>query len=263
MLNNNHQFVCRYADEIVAYIYDEISTRDKSAFENHLAHCSNCAAEVADFSSIQTAFADWRETEFAPLQSPQIIIPFANKTSALINNQPKLSLTERIRAAFALQTVWQTVGVSLAVLIVGLIAALFMLKNFNPAQTANLTTPVNQQNDAPFDSAAPVPTVEVAASEIPPTRIETNSRETNRKTSGKVALTGEKQQNRLAANQNIRPKSVLAHNLKPSNSLPNRDEALAQNGVKAGKPLHLSVDDDDDISDNSLRLSDLLDETDK
>lgn len=77
MNNNNHQnSECTHAAEIVSYIYDEIGAAEKSVFEAHLASCATCPEELADFIDVRFAVAGWKETEFAPLATPVIEIPY-------------------------------------------------------------------------------------------------------------------------------------------------------------------------------------------
>jgi hypothetical protein len=68
---------CGFSAEVVSYIYDEMAADDKSTFENHLAACPLCVAEIASFSSISFAVREWRDEEFAALPTPPIEIPYA------------------------------------------------------------------------------------------------------------------------------------------------------------------------------------------
>lgn len=75
--NNNHK--CGFADEIVSYIYDEITVADRRSFEAHLASCSMCTDEFAAVSNARFSVFEWQKTEFARLSTPEIVIPYAAK----------------------------------------------------------------------------------------------------------------------------------------------------------------------------------------
>ena len=77
MLNRGKEKNCGFSDEIVAYIYDEISDPERRKFETHLADCMSCTDEFADISNARFAMFEWRREEFAHLPTPEIVIPYA------------------------------------------------------------------------------------------------------------------------------------------------------------------------------------------
>ena len=57
--------VCAFGDRreevLVAYLYDDIDTRDRAAFERHLTSCGVCRREVNDLTDVRSSLAEWSE----------------------------------------------------------------------------------------------------------------------------------------------------------------------------------------------------------
>jgi hypothetical protein len=119
MSDKNYNSNCRFAAEIVSYLYDEIETREKAVFETHLKGCLSCADELADFSFARFAVKDWRDEEFSHLKTPSFEIPFdvkQTKESAATNSD---SLFGNLRRIFSLHPVWAT-GAATLIIMIGL-----------------------------------------------------------------------------------------------------------------------------------------------
>ncbi len=53
---------CTYRDRtsvLVAYLYDDIDTVDRVAFEAHVAGCEPCRTELAEFRGVRSMLAEW------------------------------------------------------------------------------------------------------------------------------------------------------------------------------------------------------------
>ncbi|MET0751899.1 MAG: zf-HC2 domain-containing protein, partial [Pyrinomonadaceae bacterium] len=76
MLNNNgHNSSCAFAEEIVSYLYDEASVKEKTAFVAHLENCSDCNDELTAFGFVRSSIQEWRNEEIFALQMPALEIP--------------------------------------------------------------------------------------------------------------------------------------------------------------------------------------------
>lgn len=75
MLNGNKN-TCQFANEIVSYIYDEITVSERARFETHLAFCHECTNELAGVSNARLSLFEWHRDEFADLPTPEIVIPY-------------------------------------------------------------------------------------------------------------------------------------------------------------------------------------------
>lgn len=75
--NNNHKsdLNCAFGETLVAVLYNEATAAETGNFERHLNRCRECSEELAAFGMLRNAVSDWRETEFAPLALPKIVLP--------------------------------------------------------------------------------------------------------------------------------------------------------------------------------------------
>ncbi len=127
MNNNNHQNPnCSFAAEIVPYIYDEIGETEKSAFESHLADCATCPEELADFMDIRFSVNEWKQTDFVPLATPIIEIPYEKEQVREIA-VVQTSWWSNLRQIFTLSPAWMTASAVMAALVicVGLVFVIF------------------------------------------------------------------------------------------------------------------------------------------
>lgn len=73
MSTNNHQNSgCGFGEKLVSYLYDEISGLEKEKFDIHLDDCKSCVEEYSSFGIVRSSLGEWRDFEFAPLETPQI-----------------------------------------------------------------------------------------------------------------------------------------------------------------------------------------------
>jgi Putative zinc-finger len=167
-MNDNHQNPnCSFAEEIVSYIYGEIGAGEKTAFENHLASCSNCSKEVAEFRNISFSIGAWRDTEFSQMKTPVIEIPYETPQTIIEKESVSASWLPRLRQLFSLSPAWTTASAAMAALVlcVGLVfvvskfsddKVLVAVGNVNAAKTAVSPTPesINKPiNENPADNS--------------------------------------------------------------------------------------------------------------
>ena len=75
---------CPANDDLLAYLYDDLSSAGRDNFESHLEGCSACIDEFAELSHSRYSVYEWNRLEFAELSTPQIRIPYdlkAGRTS--------------------------------------------------------------------------------------------------------------------------------------------------------------------------------------
>lgn len=66
---------CPFEDEIVSYMYGEIDGIERDEFETHLAKCMTCTDDFAAVSNARFSVFEWRKEEFDALATPHIVIP--------------------------------------------------------------------------------------------------------------------------------------------------------------------------------------------
>ncbi len=80
MLNKENEYHCGRADDIVAYIYDEIGPSKRENFETHLSGCGSCTDEFAAVADARFSVFEWHKEEFLHLPTPEFSIPYAAET---------------------------------------------------------------------------------------------------------------------------------------------------------------------------------------
>lgn len=83
MSTNGHK-TCPFTEEIVSYIYGEIDGTDRNGFETHIADCVTCTDDFAAISNARFSVFEWRKEEFDQLATPSFVIPELAK-SALVS----------------------------------------------------------------------------------------------------------------------------------------------------------------------------------
>lgn len=86
MLSNGRKANCRFEEEIVSYIYDEMPAVERSKFERHLSGCALCTDEFAAVSDARFSMFEWQKEDFAHLPTPDIVIPYERSENAETTN---------------------------------------------------------------------------------------------------------------------------------------------------------------------------------
>ncbi|HMS42538.1 MAG TPA: zf-HC2 domain-containing protein [Pyrinomonadaceae bacterium] len=249
MLSNNHNSSCAFGEQIVSYIYDEASAKERDKFEKHLINCLSCADEIAGFGLVRSSINEWRKEEFLVLESPALKIPELQKAN-LVQSE-KSSWLNELRNIFSYSPAW-TAGFAALIVCVGLIWLVSGSSKENVASnsTQEITpvTPINVNQD----KESIVPPKEEKAVVMP--------KEEDSKIAPQSVRTVEKKP--------VAPKQtpVRASNIAPKSVTPKINNAMAvnknnrTNNIQRQKAPTLSEVDGDE--DNSLRLSELFDEID-
>ena len=87
---------CQFAEEVVSYLYNEIHDDEKIDFENHLRVCSSCPDELAAFSSLSSSMQEWRDNEFANMQTPAFDVPY-ERDAKTVRSESSASWIESLR----------------------------------------------------------------------------------------------------------------------------------------------------------------------
>lgn len=225
---NNANKECGFEHEIVSYMYDELGAVERTQFETHLVDCGACTDEFAAVSFSRFSVFEWQKEEFAPLVTPEIVIPYETRTVVAEKAGWFAGFTE----IFAFARSPLAVGAAFAVVLgIGFIG--FNLVGTGGNEIAsNIVPPVvtEQKVEAPKVVESPVATVlddTFAPDEVRPMK---------------------------AVSRDIRPK--VARQTSPSRRLvENRSVPNATRQARRAPVLGDLADDDED----SLRLSDMLD----
>lgn len=86
MLTNDKK-ECPFTDEIVSYMYGEIDGVEREVFETHLADCSTCTDDFAAISNSRFSVFEWRKEEFDQLTTPSFVIPELAKSKLATHSE--------------------------------------------------------------------------------------------------------------------------------------------------------------------------------
>ena len=94
MKNETNKCSCSHGEEMLAYLYDELSPAGRERFETHLESCFECIDEFAELAVSRYSVFEWKSVEFVPMATPRFVIPAERKPVAS-------SWLDSIKAAFA------------------------------------------------------------------------------------------------------------------------------------------------------------------
>jgi hypothetical protein len=231
-MNDVNLKLCKFSSEIVPYMYGELQTSDASAFESHLLECTECTDEFAAVSSARFEVYDWKKSEFDPLPTPVIQIPYGDI-------EPAASWVDRLRAAFSRP--WAVPGLAFAgIAMVSVLAAAVYISQ------SDVTSVAVDRPIVPADEVRPEP--EVVSVEKPPSPAPEKT-------------------NERSAEPNARPVKVVATRTAQPKRVSRRADTVA---VKVVRPPRRAVPDSraprlnefNDDEDTSLRLAQLFEDID-
>jgi hypothetical protein len=242
MLDNHKNSMCEFAEELVSYLYDELSGPDKARFETHLGGCSLCTGELSEFSSARSAVQVWRTEEFLPLIPPTIEIPYQVQAKTVENDKVDRSWFATVRALFTLSPAWTTAATAFAALVI--CVGLFLVMFSSLPEDNDVTVQTNKDI-----KVSPSPTTGNPNSNI------SNSGETNQNTgkSPKSTLVTDPSKDVIDPVKGSTVKQPPNQNVK-NQVQPNKINKTPLKQPQRKAPGLLEDEDEDD----SLRLSELL-----
>ena len=267
MPDNYNQFNCRFADELVSYLYGEIEKAQKIEFESHLEFCSQCAKELASFGDIRASVLTLRE-EFSLMKTP--VFEFSvTKSKNLFVEDSRLkenSVWHRLRQIFS--PAWAFAAI--AILVAGLFFSILLLNASKQVEIVEDTNSVN--SNAVISENKFVP--EQVKREIEPAEIKLLSDETIAKqkpqstdsktaTAEKTAAQNQSSPARISystTRRNEERKSGARQKDFPTNEAGNVVNKKRTEKTSAQKVPRLV--EDDETEDDSIRLADLFAEID-
>ena len=218
---------CSSSADLVAYLYDELGTAERSLFETHLLDCGTCTDEFAELSFARFDVYEWHRDEFVPLETPRFVIPYSEAAA-------KKSWLDGLRGFLTSHGQWVTAGgaFALAAVVFGAVYVSSLNKTVDmaPNNTPEIFTPDRTQ-----PGNLPV---------IPPSEA--------KKELSAVSPVLEKTKGSLAVVKASAPRKVP----KPANSLVAVRNIGQPAVMKSSKAPRLNDFEDED--DNTLRLGDLL-----
>lgn len=217
---------CSGADDMLAYLYDEISEAHREKFEMHLASCGTCVDDFAEISQSRYPVYEWKRAQFDQLPTPRFVLPLK-----LASPSP---FVDRLRAAFSLTPSFAFGGLTAAVLVALVGGYVIFVGVSSDAEVAREMVPAPVANRASIALPSP-PVLEPLASEG--TEIQKNAELPKNLSNVVKTSTAVK-----AVIRSTKPKA----------------KSVRRTIQKDQIPVMSSIEDDEE--DDTLRLADIFDE---
>ena len=265
MLDTNHykNSSCAFAEQLVAYLYDEADEREKTIFETHLTGCDNCAEELSTFGFVRNSIQHWRAEDFMPLATPPMEIALSGFPETAAAAAGRRSWLAGLRHFFTLSPAW-TAAAAFAILTIFVGAGLF-IKNFSGTTDVAGSSINSEKSTSP--SPASLNKIEQ------PQEVAANGT-VKQNIDGGIIRTADKKSGGVTA-PNVAPKNLIAKAQNKLQSAPKGDvntrsvnSYASVHRIKGfdigGKTLMAKnqkvpkFSEADEMEDTSLRLSDLM-----
>jgi hypothetical protein len=260
--NNHHNSRCGFEELLVSYIYDEIGSSEKSNFEKHLDGCKTCAEEFSSFGRVRSSINDWKNIEFAELETPSISIPELKSKTMVSFAAPKSKRSRFywIRDLFSLTPNWATAA-SIAAVFVLIVGITFVAINFSNSPEISANKEAAKPESSKLAQKANSVQEPIDQDQTRDENVVQPKPEMVRETLPKAIDTNNSPIVRVKTVANNRSKKVENKNNstnKPSDhAFANRNDRLKHDQKPGEIPKLTNFDTDDD---DSLRLVDLFDE---
>ncbi|MEO7660126.1 MAG: hypothetical protein ABIV48_10975 [Pyrinomonadaceae bacterium] len=243
MLQNKNNLDCGFADEIVSYIYDELTSQERGKFESHLTSCAVCTDEFATISNARFSVFEWQKEEFSKLSTPEFVIPYESSDETAVQGAAS-GFWAGIRDLWAVSN-WPLTAVAGIVVMIGLgFIAITVLNRGGNEISANITV------ETPDTAVTPAPFTRKAVETQPEPQVPESRNDFRAESSPGTSLPDESQTSKSITVRKPKPdRQVTAGTLRPKNQSP------AEQSTKT--PV---LNTYDELDDRSLRLADLFDD---
>lgn len=260
MLNTNgHNKTCAFAEQIVSYLYDEATVKEKTEFVAHLENCPDCSDELTAFGFVRSSIQEWRREEIFALEMPALEIPHLQPVKIAGNSaasENSGSWLDRIQKIFTLSPKLAFGSAAFAVLAICVGLGLTVFKSSNESDVAANSNRSFQNEIANTNKInEPAPTVSAfepqKSGSVPENKPEQAFIKSSKNQAEKIVESPK----RIVKDkpENKKPGGAMA-----STDVENkRDKTNAVETRKAPKLSNLNEEED-----NSLRLADLFSEID-
>lgn len=130
MSNTN---TCERNDDLVGFLYGELSELETRKFERHLHECAACKAELNAFGEIRQSLVDWRNESLGLAALPAVSV------ATLAPAHPAKSALAAVREFFTLSPLWMKGATAFAAVLfcVCAVLAIGYLKGQQPVMVDN------------------------------------------------------------------------------------------------------------------------------
>ena len=141
MIERNNVSGCAHANELVAFLYNEVNEADARAFELHLKNCSDCKADLVALRQIRQSVGSWRDECLGVSSSSVVerdVVPVSNGVT-LIPQKNRSAITA-VQQFFAFSPLWMKGAVAFASLLFCVAAAVALSHLLETSQPTMVAT---------------------------------------------------------------------------------------------------------------------------
>jgi anti-sigma factor RsiW len=119
--------VCERAEDLISFLYSELSEPEARSFEQHRRSCHQCESEMAAFQNVRQSVRSWRD------ESLSLTI-----SSSPAMEAPKRSALAAIRGFFELSPLWMKGASAFAAVLLCVLSVLAVARLFDEPQAPAL-----------------------------------------------------------------------------------------------------------------------------
>jgi anti-sigma factor RsiW len=108
---------CEYSNELISFVYSELTDKESQQFKLHLNSCRQCSAELDSFGEMRDAIGAWKYQSLAPVLS-------TDQEAHDLRPARKKSAAAALREFFDLSPLWMKGAVGLATVLFCVLAVI-------------------------------------------------------------------------------------------------------------------------------------------
>jgi anti-sigma factor RsiW len=121
---------CERQEELISYLYGEITNEGALVFERHLVQCSACSAEFASFDTIRSSIGRWKNEALSGIATSEELIH---------SPAPKKSAVAACKQFFDLSPLWLRGAVAFGSVLFCLLALITVARFARPTNQVRTT----------------------------------------------------------------------------------------------------------------------------
>ena len=237
MFDNRNNSNCPRQDQIVSYLYREMTTAETERFEAHLATCSSCVDELAAVSEPRLSVYEWRTNVFDKIPAPSIRLPLVKEQRAHSEG-----LLGRLTALLAGWPAGLRVGVGFATVLILAVSVFILTRPFAGTEVAR-SVDVPKADDRSSIAEPSLSRSEGSSTVVVPPEVDHTVSEPS-----------------IPVHETGRARREISDRRTLPTARTGRTEVASNRKAKTTTQRSLRLNNFDDDEDTTLRLADILEE---
>ena len=124
--------ICAGNEDLVVYLYGEGDEKERLGFQNHLADCATCSADLSAFGGVHDRLVAWRDEALNPgvVNASRTV-----NTLDTMRSAPNRSALNALREFFTLSPIWLRGATAFASLLFVTLLIVTAMRLFQPPET--------------------------------------------------------------------------------------------------------------------------------